>query len=78
MTVHIEELPGSRALRIAVHDDGGLALASPHASTGLPGAAECGYGLGIVAAVAAHWGSSQHTDGHRVTWSVIASAGDLT
>jgi anti-sigma regulatory factor (Ser/Thr protein kinase) len=78
VTVHIEELPGTRALRIAVHDDGALALAPARAETGLPGAAECGYGLGIVAAIATEWGTGQDADGRPVTWCVIASAGTRT
>jgi anti-sigma regulatory factor (Ser/Thr protein kinase) len=72
--VSFEAQPGG-ALRIAVHDGGALVLVPARAGTGLPGEAESGYGLGIVAAIATDWGTGQGEDGWAVTWCVIAAGG---
>jgi len=77
VTVCFEALPGCGGLRIGVRDDGTRVPAAACPGIGLPGAAESGYGLGIVAAVAAAWGVSTDPDGHSVTWCVIPTAGGL-
>jgi anti-sigma regulatory factor (Ser/Thr protein kinase) len=75
VTVCFEALPGCGGLRIGVRDDGARVLAAACPGTGLPGVAESGYGLGIVASVAADWGVTANADGRPVTWCVIPAAG---
>jgi anti-sigma regulatory factor (Ser/Thr protein kinase) len=69
VTVCFEALPGHGHLRISVQD-GGARVTVP-ADCGLPGPAESGYGLGIVAAVTADWGVIQSGDSRSVFWCVI-------
>ena len=75
VTVCFEALPGCGALRIGVRDDGARVAVAAGPAAGLPGVAESGYGLGIVAAVAADWGVTANADGRSVTWCVIPAAG---
>ncbi len=75
VTVCLDAAPNG-ALSIWVQDDGAEIAAAGRPTTGLPGVAESGYGLGIVAAVAASWGNIPATDGRSVTWCVILAGGD--
>jgi anti-sigma regulatory factor (Ser/Thr protein kinase) len=75
VTVCFEALPALGALFIAVQDDGARMPAGPDGDTGLPGPAESGYGLGIVAAVTSGWGVAPRGDGRSVTWCIVP-AGD--
>jgi anti-sigma regulatory factor (Ser/Thr protein kinase) len=74
VTVRFEASPGKGGMRVSVHDDGARPAGTRTACGGeLPGAAESGYGLGIVAAVAADWGVIR-TSGGSITWCIIPAA----
>lgn len=75
VTVCFEALPALGAPFVAVQDDGARVPAGPDGDTGLPGPAESGYGLGIVAAVTSGWGVVPRGDGRSVTWCIVP-AGD--
>jgi anti-sigma regulatory factor (Ser/Thr protein kinase) len=73
--VCFEALPASGALFIAVQDDGTQLAAGPGDGSGLPGPAESGYGLGIVAAVTSDWGVVPRGDGRSATWCIVPATG---
>jgi anti-sigma regulatory factor (Ser/Thr protein kinase) len=75
VTVRFEASPSKPGLRISVHDDGPRVVASSTAARAgtLPGPAETGRGLGIVAAVAAEHGVIRTARG-SITWCIIPAA----
>jgi anti-sigma regulatory factor (Ser/Thr protein kinase) len=75
LTVWFETSPAAGSLRIGVEDDGARIPVSPRSAAGVPGAAESGYGLDIVAAVAAEWGVALGANDRRVTWCVVPVTG---
>jgi anti-sigma regulatory factor (Ser/Thr protein kinase) len=74
VTISISACPGQDGLRISVHDDGLRAMCPVRGGHGTIGPAESGYGLSIVAAVAADWGISQPADDQGIAWCVIPAA----
>ncbi len=73
--VCFEALSACGALFIAVQDDGARPTAGPGGGSGLPGPAESGYGLGIVAAVTSGWGVVPRGDGRSATWCIVPAGG---
>jgi hypothetical protein len=71
-----ETSPATGPLRIGVEDDGARIPVPARGAPEVPGAAESGYGLDIVAAVAAEWGVALGADDRRVTWCVVPATGD--
>jgi anti-sigma regulatory factor (Ser/Thr protein kinase) len=75
LTVWFEMSPATGPLRIGVQDDGAGVPVQAGSAADVPGPAESGYGLGIVAAVAAEWGVALDAGDRRVTWCVVPASG---